>query len=96
MGGDGDQWAPHDRVLARAGRSGHQGVAPGQRDVPVVAVLGAPRPDSPQINGHTRDISQSGKIGAGHRVGEQVAALEIDRDHIGRQFADLAARHAPG
>ena len=76
--------------------AGHQGVTPGQRDVPVLAVLGAPGKHPPQIHRRARDIGQRGEVPAGHRVGEQVAALEIDRDHVGGQFADLAAGHRPG
>jgi hypothetical protein len=68
-------------------------VTPGERDVPVLAVLGAPGKHSPQINGRARGIGQGGEVQAGHWIGEQVAALEIDRDHIGGEFADLAAGH---
>jgi hypothetical protein len=69
-GGDGDQRAPHRRVLARPGRPGHQGVPTDQRDAPVVAVFGAPGEHPPQIHRRTVEDGQCGEVQAGHGIGK--------------------------
>ena len=59
------------------------GCDPGEGDVPVLAVFGAPRKHPPQIHRRTVEVSQGGEVWAGHGIGEQVAALESIETTLG-------------
>jgi hypothetical protein len=60
-----------------------------------LAVFGSSGPDSPQVNSLAVNTGERGEIRAAHRLSEEVVVLEIDRDHVGGQFTDLAAVHTP-
>ena len=61
---------------------GGQGVAAGQRLVPVGAVLGAPGPHPAQVDVVPGDVGQGGEVAAGDDVAEPVAALVVDRHQL--------------
>ena len=69
---------------------------PRQRDTPVVPVLGATGPRSPQI--HTGRIGRQeiGHRERVHNVAEQVSPLEVDRHHVRCQLPHLAPGDVPG
>jgi hypothetical protein len=94
--GDRHDRRPAVRVLPGTGRPGDQRVPALQGLVPVGAVLGTPGPHPPQVDTRPVDAGQRRQLAARNDLGEQVAALVVDRHRVRGELADLAAGHPMG